>query len=56
MFENIGRTEILIIAVVLLVIFGPKKLPEFAKGLADSVKEIMNAFKSDEGKKEKKTS
>ena len=47
MFNNIGTTEIIIVAVVLLIIFGPKKLPEFAKGLADAVKEVMNAFKGD---------
>lgn len=46
--ENIGTPEIIILAVVLLIIFGPKKLPEFAKGLADASKEIMKAFKSDD--------
>ncbi len=57
MFENIGKTEIIVVAVVLLIIFGPKKLPEFARGLADAVKEIVNAFsgngdkKKSEGKK-----
>lgn len=54
MFENIGRTEIIIIAIVLLIFFGPKKLPDFAKGLADAVKEIMNAFKGEEKKEENK--
>lgn len=54
MFENIGRTEIIIVAVVLLIIFGPKKLPEFAKGLAEAVKEVMNAFKGDAKHKEEK--
>ena len=38
--ENIGTTEIVIVAVVLLVIFGPKKLPEFARGLAEAAREI----------------
>ncbi len=56
MFENIGTKEIIIVAVVLLILFGPKKLPEFAKGLAEAIKETINAFKggsSDE--KSKKT-
>ncbi len=52
--ENIGTPEIIIVAVVLLIIFGPKKLPEFAKGLADAVKEVGNAFKGDKGKGQEK--
>lgn len=43
MFQNIGTTEILIIAVVLLVLFGAKKLPEFARGLGESGKELKKA-------------
>lgn len=50
--ENIGMPEILVVAVVLLVIFGPKKLPELAKGISDAVKEITSGFKGE--KKEKK--
>lgn len=45
--ENIGTTEIVILAVVLLILFGPKKLPEFAKGLADAAREIVKAFKGE---------
>lgn len=43
--NNIGTTEIIIVAVVLLVIFGPKKLPQLAKGIAEAVKEIISGFK-----------
>lgn len=45
MFQNIGTTEIIIIAVVLMVLFGAKKLPEFAKGLGESGKELKKASK-----------
>jgi sec-independent protein translocase protein TatA len=55
MFENIGRTEIIIVAVVLLILFGPKKLPEFAKGFAEAIKETINAFRGDSKNTEKKT-
>lgn len=55
MFRNIGTTEIVIVLVVLLVIFGPKKIPEFAKGIAEALKEFRGVFrgekKSDEEKK-----
>lgn len=45
MFKNIGTVEIVIIAVVLLVLFGGKKLPELAKGLGESGKELKKAKK-----------
>ena len=45
MFQNIGTTEIIIIAVVLMILFGAKKLPEFAKGLGESGKELKKASK-----------
>lgn len=50
MFDSIGKTEIIIVAVVLLIIFGPKKLPEFAKGLSQAIKEVLGAFRGDEDK------
>jgi sec-independent protein translocase protein TatA len=45
MFQNIGTTEIIIIAVVLMVLFGAKKLPEFARGLGESGRELKKASK-----------
>ena len=53
MFSNIGTTEIIIIAIVLLVLFGPKKLPEFTRSMGESVKEFKKAIK-DEPEKSKK--
>lgn len=45
MLKNLGATEIIVIAVLLLVFFGGKKLPELAKGIGDSIKEFKNAIK-----------
>jgi sec-independent protein translocase protein TatA len=45
MFQNIGATELLVIAAVLLVLFGGRKLPELAKGVGDSIKEFRKAVK-----------
>ena len=42
---NIGTTEIIVIAIVILVLFGGKKLPELVKGIAAAIKEFRNAFK-----------
>ena len=44
MLQNIGTTEIIVIAIVLLVLFGGKKLPELSKGIADSIKEFKKAI------------
>ena len=43
MFQNIGWPEILIIAVVLLVLFGGKLLPKFGKNVGESGKELKEA-------------
>ena len=45
MFKNVGWAEILIILVVLMILFGAKKLPEFARGLGESGKELKKASK-----------
>ena len=45
MFRSIGPTELLIIAAVVVLLFGGKKIPELFKGLADAVKEFKKASK-----------
>ena len=40
---GLGIQEILIILVVALVVIGPKKLPELAKGLGRAVREFKRA-------------
>lgn len=55
MFGNIGSTEIMVIAVVLLILFGGKKLPELARGLGEAGKELKKAKKEmDEAMKDDK--
>ncbi len=43
MLLNIGGPEILIILVIVLVLFGGRKIPELMKGLGKGVKEYKNA-------------
>ena len=43
MLQNIGTPEIALVAVVLLVLFGGKKLPELARGLGSSITEFKKA-------------
>jgi sec-independent protein translocase protein TatA len=45
MFRNIGTTELLVLAAILLVFFGGKKIPELARGVGDSIKEFRKAAK-----------
>lgn len=45
MFSNIGTTEIIIVALVLIVLFGGKKLPELARGMGEAGKELKKAKK-----------
>ena len=41
---NLGPTEIIIIVLGILVLFGAKKIPEFAKGLGKGMKEFKKAI------------
>ena len=51
-----GKLEgLLIILVIILVLFGGKKLPELAKGISSSIKEIRKGFSDDDDKTDKKS-
>ncbi|MCC5834954.1 MAG: twin-arginine translocase TatA/TatE family subunit [Opitutales bacterium] len=41
--QGIGGPELLIILVIILLLFGAKRLPELAKGLGKSMKEFKKA-------------
>mgnify|MGYP006080773997 FL=1 len=49
-FFNLGPWEILLVLVVVLVLFGAKRLPELAKGLGLGINEFRDAV--DSSKKE----
>ena len=42
---NIGGTEIIIIAIVILLLFGGKKIPELMQGLGKGVKSFKKGMK-----------
>ena len=54
---NIGFGELLVILVIILVLFGAKRLPEIGKALGDGIREFKKAargFEDEEKDKEKK--
>jgi sec-independent protein translocase protein TatA len=55
MFGNIGLPEILIILLVVILLFGAKKIPELAKGLGLGLKEFKKAAKDEDKEKVKET-
>lgn len=50
----IGWPELIIILFVVLLIFGPKRLPDMAKALGQSVKELRRAANAREEEPQKK--
>ena len=42
---GLGTTEIIVIAVVALILFGPKKIPEFAQQLGRAVNSFKKGLK-----------
>lgn len=51
---DIGTKEIVIIAVILLLLFGPKKIPELTNAIIDSIKNVRKGFEDDKTGKDKK--
>lgn len=45
MFKNIGTPELIIVALVVVLLFGGKKIPEFMKGIGEAIKEFRQASK-----------
>jgi sec-independent protein translocase protein TatA len=52
---GLGTPEILIIAVVLVLLFGAKKIPDLMKGLGSGVREFKKASHTAEEEKEAKS-
>ena len=45
MFANLGPTELILIILAILILFGAKKIPELAKGIGKGMKEFKKAVK-----------
>jgi len=43
MFGGVGSSEVLLIVLLVLVLFGSKRMPEFARGLGKMMREVRKA-------------
>jgi sec-independent protein translocase protein TatA len=43
LFPNVGPTELIIILVLALIVFGPKRLPEIGRSIGRSLREFRRA-------------
>ncbi|WP_312823731.1 twin-arginine translocase TatA/TatE family subunit [Epilithonimonas sp.] len=53
---SLSWQHILIVALILLLLFGGKKIPELMKGLGSGIKEFKDAVKEDDNKKKDNSS
>lgn len=53
-FPGLGLPELIIILVIVLVIFGPRKLPEIGKALGSTIRELRKSSQGEEAKPEAK--
>lgn len=44
---GLGTKEIIIVAAIIVLLFGAKKVPELAKGIGEAVRHIRGGFKDD---------
>ena len=48
-FPTVGFPELLVIAFIVIVIFGASKLPLLGKGLGEGIRNFKSGLKSDDG-------
>lgn len=45
MLQSIGTTEVVVVALVVVMLFGGQKIPELVKGIAEAIREFKRAAK-----------
>ncbi len=48
MLPNIGMGELIVILIIVLILFGAKRLPDLAKGLGKSIKAFKDGMNNSE--------
>lgn len=44
---GLGTKEIIIVAAIVVLLFGAKKVPELARGIGEAIRHIRGGFKDD---------
>ena len=50
---DIGAPELIIILIIVLVLFGGKKIPELTRSIGQSIREFKKGMNGDDNEKEK---
>ena len=53
MLGNIGPLEIIVVLIIALVVFGPKRLPELGRSLGKGIREFRGSIGGDNDDEEK---
>jgi sec-independent protein translocase protein TatA len=53
---SIGMTELLLILVIVLLIFGGRKIPELARGMGEGIRNFREALRGDQDEKKDRPS
>ena len=53
MFGSLGFSELLLILVIVVFIFGTSRIPELGKGLGEGIKNFKKAMKGEEEEEKK---
>jgi sec-independent protein translocase protein TatA len=54
MFGNLGLPELIVIFVIILIFFGPKRAPEIGTGLGEAMRNFKKGLGGDESKDDKR--
>lgn len=52
---SLGFSELMVILVIVIVIFGASRLPQLGKGLGEGIRNFKDSLKADDDKKIDKT-
>ncbi|HEV8484911.1 MAG TPA: twin-arginine translocase TatA/TatE family subunit [Blastocatellia bacterium] len=47
---SLGTTEILIILVIVIILFGARRIPDLAKGLGEGIRNFKSGIRGDEAR------
>jgi sec-independent protein translocase protein TatA len=53
MFGNIGPLEIVVVLIIALIVFGPKRLPELGRSLGRGIREFRGSLSGENDEEER---